>query len=181
MEIAETTPTAPIMLQPSELLPLASQWQRPTIDVVAKLADGRKVRQVNDYKLEVTTYKGQPATPAELSTQIERLRRNYTQMKPDFFAILTNELAADEWPIERIKDAVTHVLRTKTGGFIGIADIFNYDKPMKLYNYGGYCWLINNFRAQDKDGCGPLSDFGKIIIDGKCFWYLKKDLPQKKY
>ena len=170
------------MYQPSELSQQDSQWQKPEFNTVAVITDkdgtSRKVRQVSDIKFEVTRYKGKPATAAELSVQIDRLRRNYTQMKPDFFAVLANELATDEWPIERIKDAVTHVLRTKTGGFIGIADIFSYDKPMKLYNHSGYCWLINNHQATDEDGCGPKSDFGKINIDGKVFWYLKKDLKR---
>ena len=166
------------MYQPSELSQQDSHWQRPTVEVVARLADGRKVRQVDQYKFEVTTYKGKPATAAELSTQIDRLRRNYTQMNPDFFAVLANELAVDEWPIERVKDAVTHVLRVKPGGFLSIADIFSYDRPMKLYNHSGYEWLITSRRAVDADGCGPKSDFGKINIDGKVFWYLKKDLKR---
>lgn len=144
------------------------------------MADGRKIRQVDENKCEVSLYKGNPATESEVAIQIDRLRRNYTQMKPDFFASLANELAADEWPAERIKDAVTHVLRVKPGGFISIADIFNFDKPMKLYTHKGYQWLINNQRATDADSCGPKSDFGKITIDGKVFFYLKKDLPNKK-
>lgn len=168
------------MYQPSELSQQDSQWQTPTANVVAVMPDGRKIRQVSDIKLEVTTYKGAPATAAEITSQIDILRRNYTQMKPDFFAVLTNELAVDKWPIERIKDAVKHVLRTKPGGFLSVADIFSYDRPMRLYNYSGYCWLIHTQRAQDKDCCGPLSDFGKLKIDGKCFFYLKKDVPQKK-
>ena len=167
------------MYQPSELSQQDSQWQTPTANVVALMPDGRKVRQVSDIKLEVTTYKGAPATAAEITSQIDRLRRNYTQMKPDFFAVLTNELAVDEWPIERIKDAVTHVLRTKTGGFISIADIFSYDKPMRLYNHNGYMWLIGSGRA--RDNVDPAkSDFGTIKIEGKVFFYLKKDVPQKK-
>ena len=168
------------MFQPSELSQQDSQWQTPTANVVALMPDGRKIRQVSDTKLEVTTYKGAPATAAEITSQIDILRRNYTQMKPDFFAVLTNELAVDKWPIERIKDAVKHVLQTKPGGFLSVADIFSYDKPMRLYNHSGYQWLINNRRATDDDACGPLSDFSKLEIDGKVFFYLKKDVPQKK-
>ena len=143
------------------------------------MADGRKVRQVSDIQYAVTTYKGQPATIAEVSAQIDRLRRNYTQMKPDFFAVLTNELAADEWPVERIKEAVTHTLRTKTGGYISIADIFSFDKPMKLYNHSGYQWLISTNRAKD-NADRAKSDFDTITIGGKVFFYLKKDLPNAK-
>lgn len=145
---------------------------------MAKLDDGRKIRQVDDMKFEVTLYKGNPATAKEVAIQIDRLRRNYTQMRPDFFAALANELVADEWPAERIKDAVTHVLRTKNGGFISIADIFSFDKPMKLYNHSGYVWLITSNRA--KDNANPeKSDFGKIQIGGMMFFYLKKDLPNR--
>lgn len=157
----------------------AEQWQRQGDNVVAVMPDGRKIRQVSDHKCEVSLYKGKPATDAELSEEIGRLRRNYTQMKPEFFAELANELTADRWPAKRIKDAVNHVMRTKPGGFLSIADIFSYDKPMKLYNYSGYCWLINTNRAKDADGCGEKSDFGTITIEGKVFWYLKKDLPSK--
>lgn len=166
------------MFQQNESLPPDSQWQRPECNVVAKLADGRKIRQVNDMKFEVTLYKESPATASEVAIQIDRLRRNYTQMKPDFFAALANELAADAWPADRIKDAVTHVLRTKPGGFIAIADIFSFDKPMKLYNYSGYVWLITTNRAKD-DPNPEKSDFGTIKIEGKVFFYLKKDIPTK--
>ena len=148
--------------------------------MVANDGSKRKVRQVDEYKLEVTTYKGQPATASEIGAQIEKLRRNFTLMKPDFFAVLTNELAAEEWTAERIADAVKHVLHTKTGGYLAVADVLSYDKPMKLYTHLGYCWFIDNHRATDKDGCGEKSDFGKIIINGKCFFYLKKDLPKNK-
>lgn len=151
----------------------------PSVEVVAKMTDGRKVRQVSEMKFEVTTYKGQPATASELSEQIDRLRRNYTMMKADFFAVLTNELIDDGWPAERIRDAVTHVLRTKNGGFLSIADVFSYDKPMKLYNHAGYQWLVTSGRAKD-NADKSKSDFGTITIDGKIFFYLKKDLPQSK-
>ena len=157
----------------------AEQWQRQGDDVVAVLEDGRKIRQVSEHRCEVTLYKGKPASDAQISEEIGRLRRNYTQMKPDFFAQLANELMAERWPAERIKDAVNHVIRTKPGGFLSIADVYSYDKPMRLYNYSGYCWLIHNNRATDVDSCGEKSDFGKITIDGKVFWYLKKDLPRK--
>lgn len=168
------------MYQQNELLPPAEQWQKHGINVVAVMADGRKIRQVDENKCEVSLYKGNPANDAQIGEEIGRLRRNYTQMKPDFFAELANELMADRWPAERIRDAVNHVIRTKPGGFISIADIFNFDKPMKLYTHKGYQWLVNNQRATDADSCGPKSDFGKITIEGKVFFYLKKDLPIKK-
>ena len=167
------------MYQPSELSQQDGQWQKQECESVAVMPDGRKIKQVTEYRYEVTMYKGLPATNQELQVQIDKLRRNYTQMKPDFFATLANELMAEKWTAERIKDAVTHVMRTKTGGFLSVADIFSYDKPMKLYNYSGYQWLINNRRATDKDGCGEQSDFGKITVDGKVFFYLKKDIPKK--
>lgn len=168
------------MYQATELSQRDGQWQPLECSVVAKLNDGREIRQVSELKCEVTLYKGAPASDVELSTQIDRLRRNFTQMKPDFFAVLANELTEAKWPAERIKDAVTSVMRTKAGGFFSIADIFQYDKPMKLYTHAGYCWLINNGRAKDADCCGEKSDFGKIIVDGKCFFYLKKDVPSRK-
>lgn len=170
--------------QQNELSPQDSQWQRPEFKTVQVFTDQngfkRKIRQVSENKFEVSLYKGNPATAAEMAQQIDKLRRNYTMMKPDFFAALANELANDEWPVERIKDAVTHLLRTKEGGFISIADVFNYDKPMKLYNHSGYCWLILSHRATDVDCCGPKSDFGKLEIDGKTYFYLKKDLPKRQ-
>jgi hypothetical protein len=150
-----------------------------SVDVVATMADGRKVRQVSETKFEVTTYKGKPATDAEIGEQIERLRKNYTQMGPEFFATLIGELTNDKWPAARIADAVSHVLRTKPGGFLSIADIFSFDRPFKLYNYSGYLWLINSGRAQDAK-TREQSDFATIDIDGKTFFYLKKDLPQNK-
>ena len=165
------------MFQPNESLQQAEQWQTQDSKIVARLADGREIRQVNENRCEVTTYKGTPATNAELQTQIEKLRRNYTMMDADFFAILTNELIKVQWPAKRVADAVTSVMRTKSGGFLSVADILSYDKPMKLYNYSGYCWLIHNHRAKD-DADKEKSDFGMIKVDGKVFWYLKKDLPK---
>lgn len=176
----QTLQQAIATFQQIESLQPAEQWQMQQNEIVAILPDGRKVRQVSDSKYEVTTYKGNPATDSEISIEIDRLRRNYTMMKADFFAVLTNELIADQWPQQRIKDAVNHVMRTKPGRFLSIADIFSYDKPMRLYNYAGYCWLINNGRASDVDGCGEKSDFGKLKIGEKVFFYLKKDVPNMK-
>ena len=179
MEINEAIAT----FQSSELSRLEGLGQTQSgNNVVARLADGRSIRQVNDYKCEVTTYKGAPATDAEIAEQIERLRKNYTQMGADFWATLIGELTNDGWTAARIADAVSHVLRVKPGGFLSIADIFSYDKPMKLYTYSGYCWLINNGKATDVDACGDKSDFGKLYTNKgqpnqKCFWYLKKDVP----
>jgi len=58
-----------------------------------------------------------------------------------------------------------------------IGEFMSYDKPMRLYTHAGYCWLITNGRAQDNPD-PEKSDFGKIMIDGRCFFYLKRDLPQ---
>ena len=181
MEINESMAT----FQPNGLLQQGEQWQPQDCKVVATLADGRKIRQVSEQKCEVTTYKGKPATDKEIQAQIDKLRRNYTQMKSDFFAVLINVLTKDKWTAARISDAVSHVIRTKTGGFISVADIMSYDRPMKLYTHSGYEWLISNHRATDEDACGPKSDFSILYIDKgtpqqKAFWYLKKDLPQYK-
>ena len=165
--------------QSNELLRPEGNGQTQSVNVVATMPDGRKVRQVNEMKFEVTTYKGKPASDVEIGEQIERLRKNYTQMGPDFFATLIGELTNDKWPVARIADAVSHVLRTKPGGFLSIADIFQFDKPMKLYNHSGYVWLITSNRAKDNPN-PEKSDFGKITIDGKVFFYLKKDLPTNK-
>jgi hypothetical protein len=168
------------MYQASESLPPEEHGQTlSTNDVVALLEDGRKIRQVSDIKFEVTTYKGAPATNEQLAAQVERLRKNYTQMGPDFWATLIGELTNEKWPAARIADAVSHVLRVKPGGFLSIADIFSFDRPFKLYNYSGYLWLINSGRAQDAK-TREQSDFATIDIDGKTFFYLKKDLPQNK-
>lgn len=181
-QISTTILQALTTLQPNELSQPAENGQNISANnVVAVLADGRKIKQVNDIRLEVTTYKGRPASDAEIAEQIERLRRNYTQMAPDFWATLIGELETDKWPAKRIADAVSHTLRVKTGGFLSVADIMSYDKPMRLYTHSGYCWLINNGKAKDNQD-ENLSDFGKVYINKgtpkqKCFFYLKKDLP----
>lgn len=141
--------------------------------------DGRAVRQVDAMRFEVTTYKGKPATKEEIATETAQLMVVYPKMTDAFMAVLMQDIVEEQWPIERVKAAVKSLKKKQLFPTFTIADFMSYDRPMRLYNYSGYCWLINNNRATDIDGCGEKSDFGKITIDGKVFWYLKKDLPCK--
>lgn len=95
-------------------------------------------------------------------------------------AILMQEIVEDRWPIERVRDAVKNLKRRQLFPTFTIADFMSFDKPIKLYNYSGYKWLINSGRATDVDSCGPRSDFGVYREGEKVFFYLKKDVAQKK-
>lgn len=143
------------------------------------MADGRNVRQVSDIAFEVTTYKGQPATKSEIANETAQLLVVYPKMTDAFMAILMQEIVEDGWTIEHVRDAVKSLKRRQLYPTFTIGDFMSYDRPMKLYNYSGYCWLINNQRAKD-DADPAKSDFGTIKIDGRVFWYLKKDLPTKR-
>lgn len=144
------------------------------------MADGRSVKQVDNYSFEVTTYKGKPATQAEIAKETAQLLVAYPKMPDSFMALLMQEIVEDNWTIEHVKDAVKSLKRRQLYPTFTIGDFMSYDKPMKLYNHSGYEWLVTSKRAVDKDGCGPKSDFGKIKIDDQVFFYLKKDLPIKR-
>ena len=150
----------------------------PSPQTVGRLADGREIRQIDELKCEVTLYKGEPATKAEIAKETAALIAAYPKQTDAFMAILMQQIVDDRWPVERVQDAVKSILRKALYPTFTIAQFMSFDKPMRLYTHAGYCWLINNGRASDKDCCGELSDFGKLIVDGKCFFYLKKDLPQ---
>lgn len=152
----------------------------PSQQTVGRLADGRAIRQISELKCEVTLYKGEPATKAEIAKETASLMAAYPKQTDAFMAVLMQQIVDDRWPIERVQDAVKSILRKATYPTFTIAEFMSYDKPMKLYTHAGYCWLINNGRAKDADCCGEKSDFGKIIVDGKCFFYLKKDVPSRK-
>ena len=158
---------------------LQESQSTPLRQTVCKMQDGRTVRQVSDIQFEVTTYKGKPATKAEIANETAQLLVVYPKMTDAFMAVLMQEIVEDGWTIEHVRDAVKSLKRRQLFPTFTIRDFMSFDKPMKLYNHSGYMWLINNNRATDKDSCGPLSDFGKITIDGKVFFYLKKDLPKK--
>jgi hypothetical protein len=128
----------------------------------------------------VTTYKGQPATQTEIARETAALMAAYPKMHDSFMAVLMQQIVEDSWTIERVRDAVKSALRNNFFPIMTIGEFMSFDKPMKLYTYSGYCWLINSGRAKDDDCCGEKSDFGKIVVDGKCFFYLKKDLPNRK-
>lgn len=147
---------------------------------VCRMADGRSVKQVDDCTFEVTTYKGKPATQAEIAKETAQLLVAYPKMTDAFMAVLMQEIVEDNWTIEHVKDAVKSLKRRQLYPTFTIGDFMSYDKPFKLYNHSGYEWLITSHRAIDADSCGPKSDFGKITIEGKVFFYLKKDLPIKK-
>jgi hypothetical protein len=132
---------------------------------------------VDENTAEVSTYKGEPATDTEISECVTALTASYPTMKAEFFGVLASRLKAECWPAKRIQDAITHVIDTCKYPTFTIADIMSFDRPMKLYTYGGYCWLIDKGMAQDEDGCGEKSDFGNMKIGEKVFFYLKKDLP----
>lgn len=154
----------------------------PSPQTVCRLADGRAIRQVNERELEVTLYKGTPATKTEIANETAQLMLAYPKMTDSFMAVLMQQIVEDKWTIERVRDAVKHILRVQKYQQFTIGEFMSFDKPMKLYTHSGYCWLIDNHRATDADGCGEKSDFGIIYVNKgtpqqKCFWYLKKDVP----
>ena len=151
----------------------------PLQQTACRMPDGREVRKVNDMSFEVTTYKGKPATKQDIANETAQLLVVYPKMTDAFMAILMQEIVEDKWPIERVRDAVKSLKRKQLFPTFTIADFMSFDKPMRLYNHAGYCWLIGR-GYQDADSCGEKSDFGKITIDNKVFFYLKKDLPKNK-
>ena len=150
----------------------------PSRQTVCKLQDGRAVRQVNDYSFEVTTYKGKPATKEEIASETAQLLVVYPKMSDAFMAILMQEIVEEGWTIEHVHDAVKSLKRRQLFPTFTIGDFMSFDKPMKLYNHSGYVWLITTNRAKD-DPNPAKSDFGTIKIEGKVFFYLKKDIPTK--
>ena len=141
--------------------------------------DGRAVRQVSDIQFEVTTYKGKPATKAEIANETAQLLVVYPKMTDAFMAILMQEIVEDGWTVEHVRDAVKNLKRRQLYPTFTIGDFMSYDKPMKLYNHSGYQWLISTNRAKD-NADRAKSDFDTITIGGKVFFYLKKDLPNAK-
>jgi len=146
---------------------------------VCKLPDGRAVRKVSDYQFEVTTYKGTPATKSEIANETAQLLVVYPKMTDAFMAILMQEIVEDGWTIEHVRDAVKSLKRRQLFPTFTIGDFMSFDRPMKLYNHSGYCWLIDTHRAKDNPDPAK-SDFGQIKVDGRVFFYLKKDLPKNK-
>lgn len=147
---------------------------------LAILPDGRAIRSVDENTCEVTTYKGQPANETEISDAVSTLKMCYPAMKAETMSILCSRWRDERWTAQRITDAIKNLVDTCRYPTFQIADIMSFDRPMKLYTYGGYCWLIAEGRATDVDGCGEKSDFGKMKIGEKTFFYLKKDLPNLK-
>jgi len=132
------------------------------------MPDGRTIKQVDEDSYELTTYRGAPATQKEIESEVEKLRCAYKNMQPQFFAVLASMIAKEKWTAKRISDAVDNTLLNNQYPTLVIGNIMAFDKPKKLYNYSGYCNLITSKKAKHED-------FGKYMLNGKCFWYLKNE------
>lgn len=146
----------------SESSSAVSQWQ-PRTELA--LPDGWELRKVDAESYAVTTYKGEPATQKEITDELTRLHGSFPQTAPSVLATIVEYVKAEGWPLQRLRDAVANVVKTNQYPTIMPAAVLSYDRPKKLYNYLGYCNKIGRGEAED-------SDFGKVIINGKCFFYL---------
>lgn len=160
-----------------ESLNSVTQSRTGIFNRIATLPDGRAIRSIDENTCEVTTYRGTPATDKQIRDAVSMLNISYPAMKEETFGILCSRWREEGWTAQRIIDAITHLIDTCRYPTFQIADIMSFDRPMKLYTYGGYCWLIAQGRASDADGCGEKSDFGKLKANNKIFFYLKKDVP----
>ena len=64
----------------------------PLHQTVCRLADGRAIRQINENQLEVTLYKGTPATKAEIANETAQLMLAYPKMTDSFMAVLMQQI-----------------------------------------------------------------------------------------
>ena len=83
----------------------------------------------------LSPYKGEVATKDEIKMSIERLKGNYTNMSPIFWAELQTQVVKCGFTGKRLFDAVDYVIANNPYKEIRIAEILNFGRGSKLYTY----------------------------------------------
>ncbi len=67
--------------------------------------------------------------------QIQRLREVFKHNDDDFYKLLSSRVVVNNFTDKKLKDAVSNAIDTFPYKELNVADIINFDKKLKLYNY----------------------------------------------
>jgi hypothetical protein len=130
------------------------------------------LQKTNDSNcFELSLYSGGILTDTNIAVQLKKLQTAFPRQPAEFFNVLAERIVANGFTNERLNEAVNKVIDNFQYRELNVSDITRFDKKVKLYTYGGYCDLISRSLAVHED-------FDTKQIDGKYYWFLKKDLHQ---
>lgn len=128
----------------------------------------RQVRRT-DSGLEISLYSDEVPTPDDYKIATQRLSIAFPKMTKEFFLLLTEFVARENFTARRLTDAVNHVIMNFQYKELNISDVIKFDRRAKLYTYNEACKLITRGEAD-------WSDFEMREINGKVFRVKKTDL-----
>lgn len=122
-----------------------------------------------DSGLEISLYSDEVPTPDDYKIATQRLSIAFPKMTKEFFLLLTEFVARENFTARRLTDAVNHVIMNFQYKELNISDVIKFDRRAKLYTYNEACKLITRGEAD-------WSDFEMREINGKVFRVKKTDL-----
>ena len=150
--------------------------QTPAVNADGTLRMAARLREITtedgEASYSLSIYKAAPATMEQIKPVVALIGTTFTTISQAKLSILAQADYDNMFTVERLKDAVAHVINTCTKREPQVADIVSYDKCLKLYTYSEACRLVNSGQARFENDGGDLKIYCKHPV---CLWYRVSD------
>ena len=150
--------------------------QTPAVNADGTLRMAARLREITtedgEASYSLSIYKAAPATMEQIKPVVALIGTIFTTISQAKLSILAQAVYDNMFTVERLKDAVAHVINTCTKREPQVADIVSYDKCLKLYTYSEACRLVNSGQARFENDGGDLKIYCKHPV---CLWYRVSD------
>ena len=105
-------------------------------------------------------------TDVEIVKQLKKVRDAFPSLQPEFFVLLQQQIIENKFTDKKLIDSVNNLIKTCVYPVPTIANILNFDKTVKLYEYKEIL-DINNLTKT------AFTDYQKVDIGNNEFKYAK--------
>lgn len=150
--------------------------QTPAVNADGTLRMAARLRETategGDVSYSLSIYKAAPATMEQIKPVVALIGTTFPTFSQAKLSILAQAIYDNMFTVERLKDAVAHVINTFTYKEPTVADIVSYDKCLRLYTYAEACRLVHRGAADFDNNGGDLKVYSRQPV---VLWYRVSD------
>ena len=150
--------------------------QTPAVNADGTLRMAARLRETTTEEGEISyslsIYKASPATMEQIKPVVALIGTTFPTFSQAKLSVLAQAVYDNMFTVERLKDAVAHVINTFTYREPQVADIVSYDKCLKLYTYSEACRLVQRGAADFDNNGGDLKVYSRQPV---VLWYRVSD------
>jgi hypothetical protein len=127
------------------------------------------LQNINSAQNQISIYGQGKITPRCLADSIVKIKKAFPRLSLGWYEIMQEEIVADKWTDQRLMDAIKHLIRTCQYPEPTIANLLNYDKTKKTFDYYEMLETTKDFSPDQRQRY-----YSKFTFDTKLKRYIEK-------